>query len=124
MRSMEEEKERERFEIVRNLVHTKLQETGDLDRLRCYVRRRLVAAGWKCDMMKELRVAVNENGVCNVNVQHLHDKIAISGRKFDDRVKEEALKKIEHCYKNAISKEADDTIVNRRYINELRDEYL
>lgn len=83
-------------------------------------------------MMKELRVAVNEKGVCSITVQNLYDKIAISGRKIDDRVTEEALKKIKHCYKEALSEKdekeidcmpdvlANDTIVNMRYINEHR----
>lgn len=74
----------------------KLMETGELQRLKELVRRRLEECGWHDEIRKNLSEIVKKRGVENVTVEELTEEVTPKARQtVPESVKRELLNQIE-----------------------------
>ncbi|GBM94178.1 hypothetical protein AVEN_273371-1 [Araneus ventricosus] len=83
-----------------NKVRQKLIETGQMDRLKDLMERRLSEVGWRIDMMAKCREIVQING-SKTSYEMLFQPLRQVGKDIvPTEVKEDVLQKIKYCYES------------------------
>jgi enhancer of yellow 2 transcription factor len=80
---------------LKSLIHQRLLESGEKDRLREHLRARLVDCGWRDQVKLEAKRIVRERGLERVHLEDIVAEITPRGRStVPDEVKRELLTKI------------------------------
>ena len=80
---------------MRTVIHQRLVESGEKDRLREHLRARLIESGWRDQLKLAAKEVVREKGLEHVRLEDLVREITPKGRAtVPDAVKRELLTKI------------------------------
>merc|ERR1712178_134198 len=76
----------------KNRLNAKLQDSGEIDQLKQYLRQRLNESGWTAEMKSVCKEQVKKDNIENVTIDDLVAKVTPIGRqKVPSQVKEEIL---------------------------------
>jgi enhancer of yellow 2 transcription factor len=82
---------------VRETIHQKLQESGEKERLKELLRKRLYESGWHDDLKAYCKEVIKAKGLESITVEDLVKEITPHGRStVPDSVKAELLSRIQH----------------------------
>jgi len=80
---------------LKSLIHARLTESGEKERLREHLRARLIECGWRDQIKLEAKQIVRERGLERVRLEDIVAEITPKGRAtVPDEVKRELLTKI------------------------------
>ena len=77
-RSLEERRRKDAH--IRHVVATKLEETGEKDRLKGVLRERLIECGWFDDLKRHCREVIKSKGLERITVDALVEDVTPKGR--------------------------------------------
>ena len=76
-------------------VHTKLEQSGEKEKLKEHLRQRLIESGWRDQLKLRAKELIREKGLENFKLEELVREITPTGRStVPDSVKRELLVKI------------------------------
>jgi len=80
---------------MKSILHSRLVESGEKDRLREHLRNRLIESGWRDQLKREAKEVIRQKGVERIKLEDLTAEITPKGRALvPDAVKRELLAKI------------------------------